>query len=48
MTAQCDIYEIENPITELSYDDEFGYYVSPENVENQIKDIINKNNINIF
>lgn len=44
MTAQCDIYEIENPITELSYDDEFGYYVSPENVENQIKDIINNNN----
>ena len=29
MTANCDIYEIDTPITELSYDEEFGYYVSP-------------------
>ena len=43
MTAKCDIYQIETPITELSYDDEFGYYVSPENVENQIKDILAQN-----
>lgn len=40
MKAICDIYEIDKPITELSYDDEFGYYVSPENIEEQIKDII--------
>lgn len=44
MTADCDIYEIQTPITSLSYDDEFGYYVAPEDIEEQIKDIINKNN----
>lgn len=40
MTAKCDIYEIDTPLSELSYDDEFGYYVAPENVETQIKDTI--------
>ena len=44
MTAACDIYEIQAPITSLSYDKEFGYYVAPEDIENQIKDIINQNN----
>ena len=44
MTAECDIYQIEAPITSLSYDEEFGYYVSPEDIEQQIKDIINENN----
>ena len=44
MTADCDIYEIQAPITSLSYDDEFGYYVAPEDIEGQIKDIINQNN----
>ena len=43
MTANCDIYEIDTPITELSYDEEFGYYVSPENVEEQIKKIVEQN-----
>lgn len=37
MKAKCDIFKIEMPLTQLSYDDEFGYYVAPENVENQIK-----------
>ena len=46
MTAACDIYEIQAPITSLSYDEEFGYYVAPEDIENQIKDIINQNNYN--
>lgn len=40
MTAQCDIYQIDTPLTKLSYDNEFGYFVSAEDVENQIKDII--------
>ena len=44
MTADCDIYEIQEPITSLSYDDEFGYYVAPEDIEKQIKDIINQHN----
>lgn len=44
MTANCDIYELDTPLSSLSYDDEFGYYVAPEDVENQIKDIISNNN----
>ena len=44
MGADCDIYKIQEPITSLSYDDEFGYYVAPEDIEKQIKDIINQNN----
>ncbi len=44
MTADCDIYEVQEPITSLSYDDEFGYYVAPEDIEKQIKDVIEQNN----
>ena len=40
MTAKCDMYDIETPLSKLSYDDEFGYYVSPEDVESQIQDVI--------
>ncbi len=40
MSANCDVYEVEKPITSLAYDKEYGYYVSPENVEQQIKDFI--------
>lgn len=40
MQAECDIYQIETPITTLSYDEEFGYYVDPENIESHIKQII--------
>lgn len=43
MTAKCDVYRIEEPLTELSYDQKFGYYVSPENVENQIQSEISEN-----
>lgn len=44
MDANCDIYKIETPLTTLSYDEEYGYYASPEDVENQIKDITIENN----
>ena len=44
MMAKCDIYEVQAPITSLSYDEEFGYYVAPEDIENQIKDVINQHN----
>lgn len=44
MTAKCDIYEIETPLSKLSYDEEFGYYVAPEDIEGQIKDTMSKNN----
>ena len=44
MRAKCDIYEIETPLSKLSYDEEFGYYVAPEDIEGQIKDTMSKNN----
>lgn len=44
MTAKCDMYKVETPITSLSYDKEFGYYVSPEDVEMQIKETVKANN----
>ena len=40
MTAQVDMYQVETPLTKLSYDNEFGYYVAPEDVEEQIKSTI--------
>ena len=40
MTAEYDIYEIDTPISQLSYDNEFGYYVAPEDIEMQIRDTI--------
>ena len=43
MTAECDIYKVENPISKLTYDQEFGYYVAPEDIENSIKDTIESN-----
>lgn len=43
MSAKCDIYNISTPLTKLSYDSEFGYYVAPEDVEEDIKDTINQN-----
>lgn len=38
MTSKCEVYKVSKPITSLSYDEEFGYYVGPEDVEEQIKD----------
>lgn len=43
MTADCDVYRIRNPITKLTYDEEFGYFVAAEDVENSIKDIVKQN-----
>lgn len=44
MTAECDIFNIETPLTQLSYDTEFGYYVAAEDVEEQIKSTITTGN----
>ncbi len=44
MSASCDIYTTNKPLTNLSYDDKFGYYVAPEDVEQDIKSTINTNN----
>lgn len=43
MSATCDVYSINDSITTLSYDDEYGYYVSPEDVEEYINSTINTN-----
>ena len=43
MRAKCDIYEVNTPLSKLSYDEEFGYYVAPEDVEEQIKSTIETN-----
>ena len=43
MTAKCDIYEVNTPLSKLSYDEEFGYYVAPEDVEEQIRSTIETN-----
>lgn len=40
MTADCDIYEIDTPLSSLSYDTEFGYFISAEDIEDQIRDVI--------
>lgn len=44
MSADCDIYEIDTPLSKLSYDNEFGYYVAAEDIEEQIKEVISENN----
>lgn len=44
MRAKCDIYGVNTPLSKLSYDEEFGYYVAPEDVEEQIKSTIETNN----
>ena len=43
MSAKCDIYGIDTPLSKLSYDNEFGYFVAAEDIENQIKDVISAN-----
>ena len=43
MTAKCDIYQIDTPLSKLSYDNTFGYYISAEDVEEQIKSTIESN-----
>ncbi len=40
MKAKCDIYQIEKPLSKLSYDNKFGYYVAAEDIEKQIKETI--------
>lgn len=44
MSAKTDIYEIQKPIDKLTYDNEFGYYLSPEDIDESIRDIVQKNN----
>lgn len=43
MTANCDAYIVKNPISKLTYDQEFGYFVAAEDVECSIKDVIKQN-----
>ena len=43
MTAECDTYLIQEPISKLTYDNEFGYFVAAEDIEDSIKEIVIKN-----
>ena len=43
MSADYDTYIVGNPITKLSYDEQFGYYVAAEDIEDSIKDIVKEN-----
>lgn len=43
MTADYDTYIVREPIKKLTYDEEFGYYVAAEDIENSIKEIIKQN-----
>ena len=40
MTVNYDIYEINEPVTNLSYSKEHGYHVGPENVVDLVYDIV--------
>ena len=44
MEVKYDIHMIDTPLSSLSYSEEFGYYVAPEDVEGQIDNIIKQNN----
>ena len=43
MTGNCDSYKIQDPINKLTYDEEFGYYVAPEDIEKSIKNVVQQN-----
>ena len=42
MTIDYDIYEIDSPITSISYSEQFGYYIEPIDVENIIGEYLEK------
>lgn len=42
MTAQYDVYEIEEPIKKITYSEEYGYYVDSADVEDIITPYLNK------
>lgn len=44
MSVEYDVITIQDPITSLSYDDENGYYVGPENIQEKIESYINEKN----
>lgn len=44
MSASYDLITIQQPITTLSYDEENGYYVGPENIQNMIEPYIARKN----
>lgn len=44
MSADCDIYIKDEAISKLTYDNEFGYFVAAEDIENSIKETIENNN----
>lgn len=43
MTADCDAYIVKDPINKLTYDEEFGYFVASEDIEDSIKEVVKQN-----
>ena len=43
-SAKCDTYRINTPITELTYDETYGYFVDSSSIEAQISEYMNNNN----
>lgn len=43
MSVKYDVFEIEEPVTTISYDEEHGYYISPDDTKGLIYDKIKEN-----
>lgn len=46
MTATYDIYEIDTPITSVTYSDEYGYYIDPKDVKDEVEQYLSKKQYN--
>ncbi len=44
MEVEYDLHHMTEPLSTLSYDETFGYFVAPEDVESQIEEIVKANN----
>ncbi len=42
MTVDYDIYEIDEPVTTITYSDEFGYYLDPMDVQDKLNEYLQK------
>ena len=43
-SAECDTYRVTEPITELMYDETYGYYVEASSIDSKIREYMNGNN----
>ncbi len=42
MTVDYDIFEIQQPVKTITYSEEFGYYIDPEDIDELLKEYIDK------